>query len=110
MLRKLSATEAKTNLGAILDWVQSDQDGVVIERHGRPEAVVISYERYEILESLLRKERAEKTWRELERKAAAARERNRDLSDEAVETLADEISRETISRLIAERKAEYKTD
>ncbi|HUF37724.1 MAG TPA: type II toxin-antitoxin system Phd/YefM family antitoxin [Anaerolineales bacterium] len=110
MLQKISATEAKNNLGAILDRVRSGDATVVIERYGRPEAVVIGYDHFEILQAVLRKERTEKTWRDLEKRAIAIRERNRDLSEEEVESLADEISRETIARLIAERKAAYKTD
>jgi prevent-host-death family protein len=110
MLQKISATEAKNNLGAILDRVRSGHDAVVIERYGQPEAVVIGYEHYEILQAILRKDRTEKTWRDLEKRAAAIRERNKDLTEAEVESLADEISRETVGRLIAERKAEYKTD
>ena len=110
MLKKISATDAKNKLGTILDWVGSGDEAVVIERYGRPEAVVIGYERYEMMQAMLRKDRTEKTWRDLEKRAIAIRERNQDLSEEEVESIADEISRETIARLIAERKAEYNTD
>jgi prevent-host-death family protein len=107
---KITATEAKNTLGSILDRVQSGDEAVVIERHGRPEAVVIGYEHYEVIQAMLRKDRTEKTWRDLRKRAAALRERNQDLSEEEVETLADEISRETVAHLIAERKSEYKAD
>jgi prevent-host-death family protein len=110
VLDKVSATQAKNNLGAILDRVRSGDEAVVIERHGRPEAVVIGYEHYEILQAILRKDRTEKTWRDLERRAAAIRERIKDLTEAEVESLAEEISRETVARLIKGQKGVSEAD
>ncbi len=50
MRRKVSAGEARKRLGELLEGVFYRGDEVVIERAGKPMAVVISAERYEALE------------------------------------------------------------
>jgi prevent-host-death family protein len=50
MKRKLSAVEARTKLGEILEGVYYRGDEVVIERAGKPMAVVIPASLYETLE------------------------------------------------------------
>ena len=60
-MQTFSATEAKAKLGLILDTAQ--REPVTIEKQGRPYAVVLPMEAYEILENyylLLRAEKAEK--------------------------------------------------
>jgi prevent-host-death family protein len=50
MKRRVSAGEARTRLGELLDAVYHRSDEVVIERDGKPMAVAIPYERYQALE------------------------------------------------------------
>ncbi len=50
MKRNVSAGEARKRLGELLEGVYYRGDEVVIERHGKPMAVVIPAERYEALE------------------------------------------------------------
>lgn len=50
MKRRISAVEARKRLGEILESVYYRGDEVVIERAGRPMAVVIPAERYEAME------------------------------------------------------------
>ena len=50
MKRKISAVEARKKLGEILESVYYRGDEVVIERAGKPMAVVIPSERYEAME------------------------------------------------------------
>ena len=50
MKRKVSAVEARSRLGEILEGVYYRGDEVVIERAGKAMAVVIPAERYEALE------------------------------------------------------------
>ena len=50
MKRRLTAVEARKRLGEILEGVYYRGDEVVIERAGKPMAVVIPAERYEALE------------------------------------------------------------
>ncbi len=50
MKRRISAVEARKRLGEVLEGVYYRGDEVVIERAGKPMAVVIPAERYEAME------------------------------------------------------------
>ena len=50
MKRRISAVEARKRLGEILESVYYRGDEVIIERAGKPMAVVIPAKRYEALE------------------------------------------------------------
>ena len=50
MKRRISAVEARQKLGEVLEGVYYRGDEVVIERAGKPMAVVIPAERYEAIE------------------------------------------------------------
>ena len=76
MKRKLSAVEARKKLGEILESVYYRGDEVVIERAGKPMAVVIPASLYESLEQSRRRlfELIELNW-----------ERNKDVPYEQIE-------------------------
>ncbi len=76
MKRRISAVEARKRLGEILESVYYRGDEVVIERAGKPMAVVIPAERYEAMERHRERlfELIEKNW-----------ERNKDLPYEEIE-------------------------
>jgi prevent-host-death family protein len=64
MKRKISAVEARKKLGEILESVYYRGDEVVIERAGKPMAVVIPAERYQAMERSRERlfELIEKSW------------------------------------------------
>jgi prevent-host-death family protein len=64
MKRKISAVEARKKLGEILESVYYRGDEVVIERAGKPMAVVVPAERYEAMERSRERlfELIEKSW------------------------------------------------
>jgi prevent-host-death family protein len=74
--RRVSAVEARKRLGEILEGVHYRGDEVIIERAGKPMAVVIPAERYEAMEKFRERlfELIEKNW-----------ERNKDVPYEEVE-------------------------
>jgi len=74
--RKVSAVEARKRLGELLEGVYYRGDEVVIERAGKPMAVVIPAERYESME------RSRERLFELIEKA---QERNRGVPYEVIE-------------------------
>ena len=76
MKRKVSAVEARKRLGELLEGVYYRGDEVVIERAGKPMAVVIPAERYESME------RSRERLFELIEKA---QERNRGVPYEVIE-------------------------
>jgi prevent-host-death family protein len=74
--RRISAVEARKRLGEILESVYYRGDEVIIERAGKPMAVVIPAERYEAMEKSRERffDLIEKNW-----------ERNKDVPYEEVE-------------------------
>jgi prevent-host-death family protein len=74
--RTLSAVEARKRLGEILEGVYYRGDEVIIERAGRPMAVVIPTERYEAMERS-----RERLFQLIEK----AQEKNKDVPYETIE-------------------------
>lgn len=57
MSRHVSAFEARTRFGEILDAVRYRKEPYVVEKNGRPAAVIVDVEAYQALESLREEER-----------------------------------------------------
>ena len=76
MKRKLSAMEARQRFGEILEGVHYRGDEVVIERAGKPMAVIIPTERYDALQ-----QSRERVFAFIEKN----RERNKDIPYEQIE-------------------------
>lgn len=93
MRRRVSAGEARKRLGELLEGVFYRGDEVVIERAGKPMAVVIPAERYEALER-----NRERLFDLVER----AQQRNEDVPADAIErevrVAVDEVRGESSAR------------
>jgi len=87
--RKISAVEARKKLGEILESVYYRGDEVVIERAGKPMAVVIPSERYEAME-----QSRERLFAFIEK----VQERNKDVPYEVIE--------EEVRRAVAEARGQ----
>lgn len=64
--RSVSATEAKSRFGSILEWTDRSNNEIVICVYGKPKGVVMSYEEYKKVQELRERERRRKIWEELE--------------------------------------------
>ena len=110
MSRTISATEAKAKLSALINWAIKNRDEVIVESHGNPKAVIISYAAYEQFKEFQEQERRKELLAQLETLAAEVQKRNRDLSEEEAEQLADRFTRETIEEMVDEGKINYQQD
>ena len=108
MPKTISVSEAKNKLSAMMDWAIQNQDGVVVESRGRPKAVILPYAEYEAYLSMRENERRRAALQRMEELAAIVQEKNQDMTPERAEQLADEISRETIERMIEDGKVSFK--
>lgn len=95
MKRTLSAMEARRKFGEMLEDVRRG-DEVVIERAGKIMGVVISPERYKMIE----RDRAE-FWEMIEE----AQERNKDVPEEEIERIVDEAMREVRGKNRTKRRS-----
>ena len=75
MAKVVSASEAKSRFGFMLK--QAKQEQVIIEVHGAPEAVLISYHDYQLFEGFKEQNRRREAW-------------------EAFKSLRDEVSAQTL--------------
>ena len=99
MKRTVSASEAQNNFGAIVQWAEKNQADVVVERRGKPAAVIISYEVYEDLTALRERDRKRKALEELQELRQEVQRRNPDLTAEEAYRAAgfsEQVIQETI--------------
>ena len=108
MTRVISATEAKKRLGQVVTWAAEEGEEVVIQAHGKPKAVIVSYETYQEFRRLREEARRREALQQLEALAQKVRERNRDLSPKEAETLADRFVREVIEEMAHEGKVTFR--
>jgi uncharacterized protein len=100
-MKTVSATEAKNRLGALIGDVVGGDGDVIIENHGTPRAVLVSYAHYRELldarENQKRREAMDALWR----LRAEVRAKNEDLDEEAADRLIEEIGAEVNARISA---------
>ena len=109
MPKTISVSEAKNQLSAVLDWAVENGDEVVIESRGEPKVAILSYAEYQEFLAFREQARRKEALRQLEELAERMWAQNADLSDEEVEELAEEISQETIQRMIKEGKVRFQS-
>jgi prevent-host-death family protein len=109
MPKTVSVSEAKNQLSAVIDWAVQHSDEVVIESRGEPKVAILSYAEYQEFLALREQARRRESLRQLEELAERIWAQNSDLSDQEVEELAEEISQETIQRMIKEGKVRFQS-
>jgi len=100
MAAVVTATEAKNNLGQLLRRVAENGEEIVIERQGRPRAVIISVEDYARYKAAAEQQRRSEALAWLREFEVRQRERNKDLTDDQIEEIADQLTREAIDSLV----------
>jgi prevent-host-death family protein len=109
MPRTVSVSEAKNKLSAMLQWAVEQGDEIVVESRGEPKAVIMPYAEYEELLLLREKARRRAALLQMEALAERVQARNADLSPEEAQQLAQEISEETIQRLVEDEKVRFQS-
>ena len=107
MPRTASSTETKNRLGSLIGWVAETRDDVIVENHGEPAAVLMSFAEYEELLALREKARRasiQERLRALRRESLA---RNQDLTPEEGDALAERFAREVIEDLAKDGKIQF---
>jgi prevent-host-death family protein len=52
MQRYVTSSEAQSNFGAMIQWAEDKGDEVIVQKHGKPAVVIISYSEYEEIQRL----------------------------------------------------------
>src|SRR5438105_534720 len=108
MPKAVSASEAKNRLGAVVNWVLENEDEVIVENHGEPKVVIMSFAEYQKVKKFKEQERRKEALERLERVRERVRERNQDIKTEEQATqIADQFSREIINSLVEKGKVKF---
>jgi prevent-host-death family protein len=110
MSKTISANEAKNRLGTWLAHVNNTDEEVIIERHGKPKAVIMSFEAFEEVKELREKQRRAKAVRDLRALQEEISSRNRDLTEEQIEEIANRFSHDIIDDMVADGKISFERD
>lgn len=107
MPRTVSASEAKTKFGSIVDWAAESQDDVIVESHGQPKVVIISFEEYQQVLKLREDARRQSALLRLRNLRDQVRARNQDVDEEQAASLAGRFSQEVVAEMANEGKVLY---
>lgn len=73
-LQHMQSEEARTQWRTILDLVSQEETDIVVERHGKPTAVVMGYASYEAIQAMLTERRTASPQRQGQQMAAIMEE------------------------------------
>ena len=107
MTLSVSTIEAKAKLSRFVQQVVGNQEEVIIENRGAPQAVLISYGSYKQYSKWRDQNRRQRALEELQELADSIRSRNQDLSETETDELADRLSRDVIDEMIVDGKINY---
>jgi prevent-host-death family protein len=88
MPKTVSSTEAQNNFGAVLQWAEKENDEVIIQRRGKPSAVVMPYTEYEKVVELRQQEKKRQAIEALRAIRERVQSKNKDLTAEEAYQLA----------------------
>lgn len=107
MSKTVSVSEAREQLSAFIRWAKENRDDVIIQNRGRSEAVIISYQDYELLQQARGQEQRQAALSMLQELAQTVRTRNEELDDDEAERLSDELTREAVRSLADKGKVKF---
>jgi len=109
MNRTISSDDIRQQWDSIIEITKGGDD-VIVEARGEPQAVVVSPETYQKLQSAQENQRRAEAVARLEALRRRQAERNKDLTDDEIEELANRASREAVDDLAAEGKLRFERD
>lgn len=107
MAKSVSTREARDKLSAIIGWVREHRDEVIVESRGEPSAVIMSYARYEEVQALREQKRRQDALQQLREVRKRVGARNRDLTEEQADELADRASRDAMEGLVKKGRIQF---
>ena len=88
MAKVVSSSEAKARFGSMLKLARDKHEQVIIEVHGEPEAVLISYSEYQVYEELKERNRRREALEALQALRDEVTANTQDLTEEEAYRLA----------------------
>ncbi|HEV2107105.1 MAG TPA: type II toxin-antitoxin system Phd/YefM family antitoxin [Thermomicrobiales bacterium] len=110
MPKAVSSNEAKQHWRSLLGYVNEHGDEVIVEHHGRPTAVIMSYAAYEEVQTLREQNRRASVLSRLRSLEDRLGTQNRDLTEAEAMELGDRFSHELIDDLAGEGRLTFDRD
>ncbi|HEX9990950.1 MAG TPA: type II toxin-antitoxin system Phd/YefM family antitoxin [Chloroflexia bacterium] len=111
MPKTVTASEAKNRLGAVLSWVQTNHDEVIIENRGEPAVVIMSYSEYEKVKQLKEEQRRQDALQRLRTLRDEVRSRNQDIATvEQALHIADQFSHDLLDDLVKKGEVRFEQE
>ena len=108
--KTITADEAKNYLDDWIALVNDDDTEIIIERHGKPKAVIMSFESFEEVKDLREKQRRAEAVRDLRALQEEISSHNRDLTEEQIDEIANRFSHDIIDDMVADGKITFERD
>ncbi len=108
MVRTISATQAKTGFGALVESIARGEGDVIVENRGAAQVVILSASRYQKLEQLEDENRRNEAVKTLRRLRTEISVQNADLSQEEATAFAKKLVDDTMDSMFASGKLRYK--
>ncbi len=109
MTRSISSNEAKQKWGAMIS-AASNGDDVIVEVHGKPKTVMISFEEYQQLREVREQQRRVELVKRFDALQRRLEGRNQDLTEAQVEEIAVRAGREINAAVADKRRASDEHD
>ena len=106
LTKTVSATEAKSRFGAVIDWA-TDNNEVLVESNGNPKVVIMSYSRYQEVSKAEDEQRRAQALETLRALRSQVQERKPKLTEDEAEKLSDRFVREVVEEMVKEGKIQY---
>lgn len=110
MVKTLSSNEVKQRWGAVMGSVSKGEDEIIVESHGKPKVAVISYNEFEAFQDFRKKQRRAAAYARLKELERRIGDKNKDLTEEQIDELANRFSHEFIEDLAREGKIRFERD
>ena len=105
MPKTVSASEAKNHFGSMIMWAGQSNDDVIVEVHGEPKVVIISYDEYQRMTQMRETQRRQQLLARLECLRGEVQEQNPGATEEEATEAAAEFRDDVLDRIVGKRKS-----
>src|SRR5436853_203622 len=96
----VSSSQAQNQFGELVSWIVSSRGEVVIKRRGEPEIAMMPFDEYEETKELREQKRREDALNKFRALQKRVSSRFKDVSQEEIENIADQVSRDALESLV----------
>jgi prevent-host-death family protein len=108
--RTVSSSEAQNQFGELVNWIVNNRGEVVVKRRGEPEIAMISFDEYKETQQIKEQWRRDEALAKLRKVRERVSARFKDMSQEEIDQIANDISREAVESLVKKGAIRFESD